>query len=143
ADEREVGAEGQRGDDIGTVADAGVDDDLHVLADLTSHLGQQFERHWRTGEPTSAVVGQHDRVDAEVGELLRVLERLHALDGELAGPHGADLGEVVEVNGRVHRRVEQLADGPAGLGQGSELELRGGQEVPPPPRTGNRVEDRL
>src|SRR5699024_5022998 len=105
--------------------------------------GQQLERHRRTVELTAAVVGQHDRVDAEVGELLRVLERLHALDGELAGPHGADLGEVVEVDGRVHRRVEQLTDGSAGLRQGGELELRSGQEVPPPPRTGNRVEDRL
>ena len=77
-----------------------------------------------------------------VGELRGILDVLHALDDELARPHAADHVEVVERDRRVHRRVEQLADGAAGRRQRGELERRGGQEVPPPPRARDRVDDR-
>src|SRR5699024_2789793 len=51
--------------------------------------------------------------------------------------------EIVVVDRRVHRAVEQLPDrAPCGL-QGRELERGSGEEVPPPPRAGNGVEDGL
>jgi hypothetical protein len=40
ADESETGAEGQRGDYVGAVHDAGVEVDFDIVADLARHLGQ-------------------------------------------------------------------------------------------------------
>ena len=45
-----------------------------------------MERDGRAVELTAAVVGEHDAVHAEIGELPRVLDVLHALDDDLAGP---------------------------------------------------------
>jgi len=87
------------------------------------------------------VVGQQDAVDAQVDEALGVLHRLDTLDDDLARPHGADDLEVLVADGGVHGVVEQLAHGAAGGLQGGELQLGRGQEVEPPPRAGDRVED--
>ena len=66
---------------------------------------------------------------------------LDALDDDLARPQRADDVEVREADRRVHRGVEQLADGAAGRGQRGELELGSGQEVDPPPRPRDRAGD--
>src|SRR5699024_6484886 len=139
ADEGEAGAEGDRGDDVGPVHDAGVQGDLGVGAYLAHDLGQQVERDRGAVELAPAVVGQHDAVDPEVGQAPGVRDVLHALDHELAGPQLPDRGEVVVVDGGVHRRVQQLTDRAAGGGQRGELQLGGGEEVHPPPGPGHRV----
>ena len=123
------------------VHDAGVEVHLHVGADLAHDVRQQVEGDRRAVELAAAVVREHDAVDALAGEDLRVLDGLHALDDDLAGPDLADDVEVVEGDGRVHRGVEQLADGAAGRRERGELELRGREEVDPPRRAGDRVDD--
>src|SRR5699024_4659664 len=72
ADEGEVGAQGDGGDDVGAVHDAGVEDDLDVVADFAGDLGQQVEGDGGAVELAAAVVGQHDGIDAQVGEFLGV-----------------------------------------------------------------------
>ena len=86
AHEPELGAQGDGGHDVGAVHDAGVHHDRGVLADLTDHLGQEAEGDGGAVELAPAVVGQQDAVDAEVDEALGVLDGLHALDDDLAGP---------------------------------------------------------
>src|SRR5699024_958975 len=95
-----------------------------------------------TVELAPAVVGEDDPVHTEVGERAGVLDRLDSLDRDLAGPQFADLLEIVVVDRRIHRGVEEFADGPAGVRQGRELEFRRGEEIEPPPRAGDRVRDR-
>src|SRR3546814_19868580 len=53
----------------------------------------------------------------------------------------SDLLEVVEADRRIHRRVEEVAHGAAGVGEGGELELGRREEVDPPPGARDRVED--
>ena len=62
-----------RGDDVGAVHDAGVDHHLGVVADLAHDVRQQVERDRRAVELATAVVGEQDAVDAEVGEALASL----------------------------------------------------------------------
>ena len=112
------------------------------LADLAHHVRQQVERDRRAVELAAAVVGEDDAVDAEVDEALGVLDVLHALDHDLARPDLADDLEVLVADRRVHRGVEQLADRAAGRRQRRELELRGREEVVPPPRPRDGVDDR-
>jgi hypothetical protein len=57
---REPGAEGDRGNDVGSGHDAGVEVHLDVPADLTNHLGEQVERDGRLVELASTVVGQRN-----------------------------------------------------------------------------------
>jgi hypothetical protein len=140
SDEGEARAERQRGDHVRAVHDAGVERDLDLVPDRRDHVRQQVERHRRPVELPPAVVGQHDAVDPEIGEDLRVGHVLHALDDELAGPHRPDHVQVAEADRRIHRLVQQLAHGAAGGGQRGELELRRGQEVVPPPRPRHGVE---
>src|SRR5262245_24770958 len=71
----EAGAEGERGDDVGAVHDAGVQVHLEVAAHLTNNVGQQVEGNRRPVKLPPAVVGDHDRVDGQVGEALGVLDR--------------------------------------------------------------------
>ena len=73
---------------------------------------------------------------------LRVLDVLHALDHDLAGPEVADDSQVVVADGRVHRGVEHLPHRAAGGRQRRELELGRREEVVPPPGAGDRVDDR-
>jgi hypothetical protein len=79
------------------------------------------------------VVGQDDAVDAGVDQALRVLDVLHALDHDLAGPEVADHCQVVVADGGVHRGVEHLPHRAAGGRQRRELELGRREEVVPPP----------
>src|SRR6185437_8628501 len=120
--------------------DAGVDRDLGAAADGLDDLGQQVEGDRGAVELAAAVVGKHDAVDAEVGQGPGVLDVLHALDDDLAGPQLADDVEVLETDGGVERVVHQRADGPAGGAERGELQLGSGQEVVPQPRAGDRVE---
>src|SRR5690606_32741849 len=94
-DHREPRAECDGGHDVGPVHDAGVDADLDVPAHLAHHIRKQMERDGRAIELAPAVIGEHDAVDPAVGERLRVVDVLHALDHDLAGPHAADDVEVV------------------------------------------------
>src|SRR5699024_11278403 len=130
-----------RYNDVCYTAGQYVQDDLNFIAHLARDQGHKVEGNRCPVKLPTAVVIHHDRVDPEIRKLLRVLERLDALDRELPRPHAADLGEVLDVDRGIHRGVEQLADGAAGLGQGGELELRGGEEVPPPPGARDRVDD--
>src|SRR5699024_2753416 len=141
-DEREIGTQGEGGHDVRAVHDSGVEDDLDVATHLAGNLGQEVERHGGPVELAAAVDRQHDAVDTEVGELLRILEGLHAFDGDPSRPLFADLLQILEVDCRIHRGVEKFADGPTGVRQGCELEFRRGEEVEPPPGPGDRVRDR-
>ena len=88
------------------------------------------------------MVRQDEAVDAEIDQARGVLNVLHALHDELARPHAADDVEVVVADGRVHRGVEQFTDGAAGGAERGELELGRGEEVEPPPRPRDGVDDR-
>ena len=96
ADERELRAEGDRGDDVGAVHDAGVDHHLDVLADLAHDLGQQVERDRRAVELTAAVVGQQDAVDAHVDQPPESSTFCTPLTTILPGQMSRMIGEIVE-----------------------------------------------
>src|SRR5690606_24267250 len=69
-------------------------------------LGELIERRPATVELAAAVVGDHDRVAADVGRAAGIGYRHHALEHELAAPI------VAQLLGRlpVHRLVEHLAE---------------------------------
>ena len=142
ADEGELRPQRDRCDDVRAVHDARVDHDRGVLADLAHHLREQVERDGRAVQLTAAVVGEHDAVYPEVDELLGVRDVLHALDDDLPRPDLPDDLEIFVADGRIHRGVEQFADGPSRRRERRELQLGCREEVDPPPRAGDGVEDR-
>ena len=73
-----------------------------------------MERYGCAVQLASAVVRQQNTVHTQIGKFLGVLNILHALNDDLAGPDAADFFQVLIVNGGVHRRVQQLAHGTAG-----------------------------
>src|SRR6188472_4566059 len=89
----------------------------------------------------AAVVRERDSVDTRRGGPLRVLERLDALHHELARPPLLDPGEVVVVDARIEHQVEKLLDRARPRVEGGEAERLGREEVDPPARTGERVDD--
>ena len=115
---------------------------LGVCTDLAHDLGQEVEGDGRAVELAAAVIGERDAIDAQVGELLRVGDGLHALDDELARPLLLDPGEVLVGDGGVEHEVEQLGDSAVPAAEARERERLGGQEVPPPPGAGYGVGDR-
>src|ERR1700761_2952023 len=68
ADEGELGAHGDRCHHVGPVNDAGVYGDLVAPADGLDDLRQEVEGDGGAVKLAAAVVGQHDPVNAEVGE---------------------------------------------------------------------------
>lgn len=69
ADQGELGAQGDGGDDVGAVHDPGVDNHFHVLAHFAGYFGQEVEGDRCAVELAAAVVGQHDPVDARSASL--------------------------------------------------------------------------
>ena len=86
------------------------------------------------------MVGQHNAVDAEVDDRLRVLERLNSLDHQLVRPLRLDPRQVVERHGGVEHGVQVFGDRAGPPVQRRERQRFGGQQVEPPARVRHRVE---
>src|SRR6185312_6213991 len=142
-DEREPSAEGNRGHDVRPRHDAGVEQDLGVLADLAHDLWQQMEWDRRTVELPATVIGEQDAVDTHRRKRAGVIQVLHALDDELAWPLLLDPGEILKGHRGIEHGVEQFGDRARPAVEGGEGERFGGEEVDPPGRARNRVDDRL
>ena len=142
-DQSELRAQRHRGDNIGTVHNAGIDHHLGIHPYFTHYLREQVEGYGRTVQLTTAVVREQNAVYAQIGEFLRIFEVLHALNHDLAGPHFTDNLQVFIVDGGVHRVIQKLAHGAAGRGERGEFQLGRGQEVKPPPGARNRVQQGL
>ena len=137
ADQREVGAQGQGGDDVRAAHDAGVQDDRRVAVvrlERRRDVREQVERDRGAVQLAAAMVGQHDAVGAVVHHPAGVLDGLDALDHELALPRFAQPVEVIERQGGVEHRVDQVRDGAGVAGQRREGQRLVGEEVEPPRR---------
>ena len=78
------------------------------------------------------MVGEHNAVGPVVHHPAGVLDGLDALDHELAFPGFAQPVEVVERQGGVEHRVDQVRDGSGVAGQRREGQRLMGEEVEPP-----------
>ena len=106
ADERRVGAERHRLDDVRAVADAAVHQHRRLVADAGADIDERVERRDRPVDLPAAVVGDDDPVDSGGDGPLRVLRGEHTLHehrqvGQLAEP-----GEVVPGKGEMRERRE-------------------------------------
>jgi hypothetical protein len=135
-------AQRYRRHDVGPGHDAGVHQDLGILAQLTGYHGQQVEWHRRPIELATTVIGQDNSIDAAIDHGLGIVERLNSLDDELARPFRLDPGQVVEGDAGVEHGVQVLADGARPAIQRRERQRLRGQQVKPPMRVRHRVEDR-
>ena len=108
SDQDEISAERHAGDDVRTIRHARVDPDLGSVPDLGHDFRKQPQRHWRTVELTSAMVGQQNHVGARVSDQPGIGDGLDSLDDQRAGPHGPEPGEVVDRHGRVEQLVHEL-----------------------------------
>ena len=68
SDQDEISAERHADDNVRTVGHARVDPDLGPVPDLGHHFREEPQRHWRTVELPSAVVGQQNHVGARVSD---------------------------------------------------------------------------
>ena len=67
-----VGPEGEGSDDVGARHDAGVEQNLRLVAERRPDLGEDAQGHRGTVELATTMVREHDRVGAGVHDALRV-----------------------------------------------------------------------
>lgn len=140
--EREPRAERERRDNVGAVHDAGVEVNLHVPPKLTNNFGQQVERNRRTVKLPPTMIGEQDRIDAQPGNTLGVLERLDALHHQFTLPLMLDPSQVLIVNARIEARVDEVRDRARPAVERGEREWLRDEEIEPPGGTSNRIQNR-
>src|SRR3954447_12363209 len=143
ADKAGVRAESDRGDDVGTGHDAGVEIDLGVAAHRLADVGKDTQRRGSAVQLATAVVREDDRVCAGVDYAAGVLDGLDTFDDQRSVPDRAQPVEVVDGHRRVEQLVQQLGDGAVPGGQRGERQRTGGEQVGPPGRVQRRVQHGL
>ena len=102
ADHHRAGPERQRLDDVAAAADAAVEQHLDLVADRVDDRRQRADRRRRAVEVVAAVVGDRDRVGADLDRAAGVVGVHHALDQKRAAPLLAQPGEVLPGRLRGH-----------------------------------------
>src|SRR5204862_3933469 len=95
ADEDCSCAEGERGGDVGAAADSGIDQNLDLVAHRVDDGGKHIHGRGHVIELAPAVIGNDDRVDANVGCVSSVVGGQDALERQRPVPCLPDPIEVV------------------------------------------------
>src|SRR6267143_2182438 len=93
----------ERLDDVGTAAEAAVDENGEALADCVRDLRQHLDRRDTGIQLPPAVIAQHDAVAAQCCGALGVRDAQYSFDQELAAPQLPDPGDVIPADGRIEQ----------------------------------------
>ena len=124
ADRHRVRAARHGLDDVGAVADAGVEQQCRLRADRLADRHEGVEGADRPVDLAAAVVGHHDRVDTGIERLPGIVGVQNTLEDDRQ-PRPVPQGrQVVPAQCRVGERVEERLHGSAGLGGAQVLPRR-------------------
>src|SRR6266478_10144484 len=103
-------------DDVGTAAEAAVDENGETLADRARDLRQHIDRCDTGVELPPAVITQHDAVATQCRGAFGVRHAQHPFDEESAAPQLPDPGDVIPADGRIEQRWNHRAAAERGGG---------------------------